>query len=100
MVLHRDIMLLLLGIGLAGHSSDVPPGSGEAATTGMWQANTPCREGSHGKECCFLGFVSPCPFMAASPFIAHFSVHDVSPQGGLCQEAGEKMGSRRASRAA
>lgn len=99
MVVHRDIMLLL-GIGLAGHSSEFLPGSGQAATTGMWQANSSCREASHGKECCFLGFVSPCPCMAASPSITHLSVHDVGPQGGLCQVAGEKMGSRRASRAA
>lgn len=100
MVLPRDIMLLLLGIGLAGHSSDVLPGSGRAATPGMWQANSPSREASCGKEYCFLGFVSPCPCVAASPFITHLSVHDVGLQGGLCQVAGEKMGSRRASRAA
>lgn len=100
MVLHRDIMLLLLDVGLAGHSSDVLPGSEQAATTGMWQVNSPCREASHGKECCFLALVSLCPGMAARPFITHLSVHDVGPQGGLCQVAGEKMGSRRASRAA
>lgn len=92
MVLYRDIMLLLLGVGLAGHSSDVPPGSGRATTTGMWQANSPCREESHGKECCFLGFVSPCPCVAASPLITPLSVHDVGPQGRLCQVAGEKDG--------
>lgn len=100
MVVHRDIMLLLLGIVLAGHSSEFLPGSGRAVSTGMWPANSSCREASHGKECCFLGFVSLCPCMAASPFIAHLSEHDVGRQGGLCQVAGEKMGSRRASRAA
>lgn len=94
MVLHRDVMLILLGNGLAGH------GSGQAATTGMWQANSPCREVSHRKECCSLRFVSLCPCMAAGPFITHLSVHDMGPQDGLYQVVGEKMGSRRASRAA
>lgn len=100
MVLQRDTVLLLLGTGLAGHGSDIPPGSGQAATAAMWQASSPCREASHGKECCFLGLVSLCPCMAASPLITHLSVHDVGPQGGLCQVAGEKVGSRRASRVA
>ena len=58
MVLHRDIILPSLSTGPMGHSSGVPPGSGQAAAAGMWGANSPCREASHGKECCFLGFAA------------------------------------------
>lgn len=60
-------------------------GRGQAAATGHVAGQFSLQGSEPGQECCFLGFVSLCPCMVASPFITHLSVHDVGPQGGCAK---------------